>query len=215
MTSEALPTLYSFRRCPYAMRARLALLVSGTTCVLREVKLSAKPDALREASPKATVPVVVTADGKVIEESRDIMVWALGRADPQGWLASADDPLIAANDGPFKHALDRYKYPNRHDSDPEEHRAAGLALLQAHEDRLTRQPQLGGEAMGMVDAATFPFVRQFAHTDRDWFAAQDLPHVQAWLAEHKESELFARAMVKHDPWAEGDPVTLFPETRSS
>ncbi|MEN7535665.1 glutathione S-transferase [Aurantiacibacter flavus] len=210
MTPEALPTLYSFRRCPYAMRARLALLVSGTTCVLREVKLSDKPDALREVSPKATVPVVVTADGKVIDESLDIMRWALGRSDPLGWLASADDPLIAANDGPFKHALDRYKYPNRHDSDPEEHRAEGLTLLQALEDRLTRQPQLGGETMGMVDAATFPFVRQFAHTDRDWFSAQDLPQVQSWLAGHLHSDLFTRAMVKHEPWAQGDPVTLFP-----
>ncbi|RIV91430.1 glutathione S-transferase [Aurantiacibacter xanthus] len=210
MTADTLPILYSFRRCPYAMRARLALLVSGTACVLREVKLSAKPDALREASPKATVPVVVTPAGEVIDESRDIMVWALRRADPQGWLASADDPLIAANDGPFKHALDRYKHPNRYDCDPEEHRAAGLALLQVLEERLARQPQLGGEAMGMVDAAIFPFVRQFAHTDRDWFAAQDLPQVQQWLAGHKESELFARAMVKHAPWAGGDPVALFP-----
>ena len=210
MTSETLPILYSFRRCPYAMRARLALLVSGTTCVLREVKLSAKPGALREASPKATVPVVVTPAGEVIDESRDIMRWALGHSDPQGWLASADDPLIAANDGPFKHALDRYKYPHRYDSDPEEHRKAGLALLQALEDRLAHQPHLGGETMGMVDAATFPFVRQFAHTDRDWFAAQDLPRVQAWLAGHKESELFARAMVKRAPWVEDDPLTLFP-----
>ncbi|OYX66089.1 MAG: glutathione S-transferase [Sphingomonadales bacterium 32-64-17] len=192
------------------MRARLALVVSGTTCVLREVKLSAKPDALREASPKATVPVVVTPAGEVIDESLDIMRWALGLSDPQGWLVSADDPLIAANDGPFKHALDRYKYPHRYDSDPEEHRAAGLALLQALEERLALQPQLGGEAMGLVDAATFPFVRQFAHTDRDWFAAQDLPQVQNWLAGHLESDLFARAMVKHEPWAEGDPLTLFP-----
>tara|TARA_A100001391_G_scaffold130111_3_gene89418 strand:+ start:23948 stop:24586 length:639 start_codon:yes stop_codon:yes gene_type:complete len=210
VTPEALPILYSFRRCPYAMRARLALLASGTTCVLREVKLSAKPDALREASPKATVPVVVSAEGEVIDESLDIMRWALSRSDPQGWLTSADDPLIAANDGPFKHALDRYKYPNRHGSDPEEHRAKGLALLGRLEERLSHQPKLGGETMGLVDAAIFPFVRQFAHTDRDWFAAQELPHVQSWLAKHLQSDLFARAMVKHAPWAEGDPVTLFP-----
>ena len=210
MTTDSLPILYSFRRCPYAMRARLALLASGTICVLREVKLSDKPAALREASPKATVPVLVTADGQVIDESLDIMRWALGNNDPQGWLAGSAENLIATNDGPFKQALDRYKYPHRYGSDPEQHRAEGLAHLGALEQVLAVQPQLGGQTVGLADAAIFPFVRQFAHTDRDWFAEQPLPHVRQWLAGHLGSDLFARAMVRHHPWAEGDPVTLFP-----
>ena len=121
-----LPVLYSFRRCPYAMRARLALAVSGTTCELREVRLSDKPAALHEASAKATVPVVVEPGDRVIEESLDIMRWALGRCDPHGWLERDDPALIAVNDGPFKHYLDRYKYPDRHGSEAAAHRRADL-----------------------------------------------------------------------------------------
>ena len=122
----ARPILYSFRRCPYAMRARLALLVSGTVCGIREVKLSAKPAELIAASPKATVPVLVLPDRTVIDQSLDIMRWALGQGDPEGWLDRADDALIAANDGPFKHHLDHYKYPDRHQAEREVHRAAAL-----------------------------------------------------------------------------------------
>jgi glutathione S-transferase len=206
------PTLYSFRRCPYAMRARLALLASGTTCEIREVKLAAKPAEMIAASPKATVPVLVLPDGSVIDESLDIMRWALSRNDPEGWLERDDAGLIAANDGPFKHHLDRYKYPHRYDSDPEEHRAAGLELLVALEQRLTAHANLCGEAMGHTDAATMPFVRQFAETDRAWFDAQPLPHLQAWLARHLGSPLFAAAMVRLQPWQASDEAILFPAT---
>ena len=111
------PILYSFRRCPYAMRARLALAVSGTRYALREVKLSNKPAALLAASPKGTVPVFRLPDGRVIEQSLDIMHWALAIRDPEGWRDREDAALIAANDGAFKHDLDRYKYPERHGSD--------------------------------------------------------------------------------------------------
>ncbi len=122
--------LYSFRRCPYAMRARMALLVSGATYEHREVVLRDKPAAMLEASPKGTVPVFVTEDGVVLEESLDIMRWALGNSDPERWLDDANANLIEANDGPFKHHLDRYKYATRYDDvDPEEHRAAALAHL--------------------------------------------------------------------------------------
>lgn len=206
----ARPILYSFRRCPYAMRARLALLVSGTVCELREVKLSAKPAALIAASPKATVPVLHLPDGEVIDQSLDIMRWALGQADPEGWLDRADAALIAANDGPFKHHLDRYKYPDRHGSDRNEHRAAGLDLLAALEKRLGGTAHLDGPARGLTDAAIFPFVRQFAETDRPWFDAQPLPHVHDWLARQLGSALFAAAMVRPDPWQPGDPPLLFP-----
>jgi glutathione S-transferase len=123
------PILYTFRRCPYAMRARLALAVSGTRCELREVSLSAKPPALLAASPKGTVPVLVLSDGTVIDESLDMMHWALAHRDPEGWSGRDDPALIAANDGAFKHALDRYKYPERHGSDAIVHRENGLEFL--------------------------------------------------------------------------------------
>ncbi|MGE4431477.1 MAG: glutathione S-transferase [Sphingobium sp.] len=212
MSPPPRPILFSFRRCPYAMRARLALLVSGTVCELREVKLSAKPAALIAASPKATVPVLVLPDGAVIDESLDIMRWCLARNDPEGWLARDDADLIATNDGRFKHHLDRYKYPDRHHCDPAEHRAAGLALLQPLEARLAGQANLSGVARGLVDMALIPFVRQFAQTDRSWFDARPLPALHGWLARHLASPLFAAAMVRLAPWQPADSPILFPES---
>ncbi|MEL1250756.1 glutathione S-transferase [Aurantiacibacter gilvus] len=206
--------LYSFRRCPYAMRARLALVVSGTACELREVKLADKPQAMLEASPKGTVPVLVLADGPgdglVIEESLEVMRWALARNDPEGWLERDDPALVAQSDGPFKRALDRYKYPNRYDDcDPLPHRAAGLEFLQRLDARIGGQGQLCGDRRGLADAAIFPFVRQFANHDRQWFDAQDLPHVHKWLAGHLESPLFRTVMQREKPWQPGDaPVAI-------
>jgi glutathione S-transferase len=192
------------------MRARLALLVSGTVCQIREVKLSAKPADLIAAPPKGTVPVVVRADGGVIDQSLDIMRWALSRNDPEGWLAREDGALIAANDGPFKHHLDRYKYPERHGSDPAVHRAAGLDHLRMLDARLASQANLCGDQRGIADAAIFPFVRQFAQTDRLWFDAQPVPHLHAWLAGHLAADLFAAIMVRLEPWRPGDPPRDFP-----
>ncbi len=201
--------LYSFRRCPYAMRARMALVVSKTRVELREVKLSAKPDAMREVSPKATVPVLVHGDGAILEESIDIMRWALGHTDPEGWLARDDAALIAENDGPFKHALDRYKYPDRHGSNALEHRAEGVKFLRKLEARLEKHAQLCGEKRGLADAAIMPFVRQFAATDRDWWAKVDLPRVKEWLAQHMESPLFKTVMQREKPWKPGDaPIAM-------
>jgi len=192
------------------MRARMALFISGTACVLREVKLSRKPAELIAASPKATVPVIVQADGGVIDESLAIMRWALARNDPEGWLDRDDRALIEANDGPFKHHLDRYKYPERHGSDPTEHRAAGLALLGTLEARLATAGHLCGEARGVTDIAIFPFMRQFAETDRSWFDAQPLPRLQAWLSGHLQSALFGAIMMRLDPWRPGDAPLGFP-----
>jgi glutathione S-transferase len=206
----ALPLLYSFRRCPFAIRARLALLASGTDCIVREVKLSAKPDALRAASPKATVPVLVLADGTVIDQSIDIMRWALARHDPAGWLARDDRQVIEANDGPFKHHLDRAKYPERHGSDPAAHRLACIDMLRPLDDRLGRSAYLCGATMGLADAAVLPFVRQFASIDRDWFDAQPVRHVRRWLDAFLASTLFETAMVRLVPWKPGDPDTYFP-----
>ena len=194
------PILYSFRRCPYAIRARLALVVSETRCEVREVKLRDKPAALIAASPKATVPVLVLPDGCVIDESLDIMRWALGRNDPERWLEGDDAGLIAANDGPFKHHLDRYKYPDRHGSDPAAHRACGLALLAALEMRLEEQTWLCGRRQSLTDAAIMPFVRQFAAVDRTWFDAQRLPRLQRWLGAQISSPLFAAIMIARPTW---------------
>ena len=207
---SSLPILYSFRRCPYAIRARLALLSSQTTCIIREVKLSAKPAEMIAASPKATVPVLVLPDGEVIDESLGIMQWALGRRDPAGWLNHQDDALIEANDGPFKHHLDRAKYPDRYDSDAGLHRAACLDIVQPIEQRLKAAAYLCGDAMGLADAAILPFVRQFAMIDPAWFGAQPVPHIRRWMDALIASPLFDRAMIRLAPWRAGDPETRFP-----
>jgi len=202
--SEPLPVLYSFRRCPYAMRARLALDVSGTAVEHREILLRDKPQAMLDASPKGTVPVLVLPDGAVLEESLDVMRWALVRHDPEHWLAPPDADmaaLVEGCDGPFKHHLDRYKYAARYeDADARTHRDAALDYLKSLDARLRSSPQLFGAEMSMADAAIFPFVRQFANTDRDWFDALDLPGLQPWLEAHLASARFARIMKKYPLW---------------
>lgn len=194
------PILYSFRRCPYAMRARMALLVSGIACEIREVKLREKPAEMIAASPKATVPVLVLDNGQVIDESLDIMRWALRRNDPEQWLDGEDAELIATNDGAFKHHLDRYKYPDRYPADAIDHRAEALKLLAVLEKRLAKSAYLCGDTRTLTDIAIMPFVRQFAATDRAWFDAQPLPAVQRWLAALLSSPLFAEAMIVRPQW---------------
>lgn len=202
------PILYSFRRCPYAMRARMALLVSGVAVELREVALGRKPVEMVAASPKATVPVLVLPTGAVIDESIDIMRWALAQNDPENWLAGDDAGLIAANDGAFKHHLDRYKYPDRHGADPIEHRDAGLAMLLYMEARLSSAANLCGDARTLTDIAIMPFVRQFAAVDAAWFAEEPLPRLRAWLARHTVSTLFDQAMLRTRSWMPGDPPII-------
>ncbi|MGB1557282.1 MAG: glutathione S-transferase N-terminal domain-containing protein, partial [Oceanococcaceae bacterium] len=171
---HALPILYSFRRCPYAMRARLALAVAGIPVELREVLLRDKPAELLHISPKATVPVLHLADGQVLEHSLDIMLWALEQKDPEGWL-QADRALsldrIEENDGPFKHWLDRYKYWERHPEHSKEYyRGEAEAYLQSWEQALHSQGALLAEHWTLADWALLPFWRQFAHSDRGWWA---------------------------------------------
>ena len=208
-----LPVLYSFRRCPYAMRARLALSVSGQPIEHREVVLRNKPAEMLAASPKGTVPVLVLPGGKVLDESLDIMRWALAVNDPAQWLSpphgSPQDmaALIAGNDGDFKRHLDRYKYPNRY-PDESSGDAAGFALqhrgeaadwLMQLDARLPGGWLLGTQA-SLADMALLPFVRQFAHTDPAWFAAQPWPRLQRWLAAFEASVLFNGVMGKHAAW---------------
>ena len=185
------------------MRARLALAVSGTRCELREVTLRAKPAAMLAASPKGTVPVLVLPDGTVLDQSIDIMRWALAQRDPETWLARGDPALIATNDSAFKHALDRYKYPERYDVDALAHRDLGSAFLRHLDDRLAGGGQLCGTTRGLADAAVMPFVRQFAAVDRAWFDAQPLAHLHAWLSGHLASQLFDAIMIRVPPWAPG------------
>ena len=210
---------WSFRRCPYAMRARLAVFSAGIQVELREILLRDKPDAFLHASPKGTVPVVELADGKVLEESRDVMQWALSQNDPDGWLeVQHRDPehttaFLDALDGPFKTHLDRYKYASRFDPEATlEHRAAGAAMLAEFDIRLATQPCLSGEKNGLLDFAALPFVRQFRIADPVWFDAQPWPHLHRWLQAFLESPQFASVMKKYAIWQEGDDGITFPET---
>ena len=215
LSPAALPVLYSFRRCPYAIRARLALLASGQPCELREVVLKNKPPALLAASPKGTVPVLVLPDGTVIERSLEIMRWALQRHDPLGWLGPdgqcANDvlALISECDGDFKRNLDRYKYPDRHASDgpadadllsPRERCATFLRQL---EQRLRTNGQLAGPRASLADAALMPFVRQFAGVEPAWFAAQPWPLLHSWLSGWMGTGMFALAMHRFPAWTPG------------
>ncbi|WP_227664394.1 glutathione S-transferase [Marinobacter litoralis] len=211
--------MYSFRRCPYAMRARLGLVFAGLQVELREIVLKNKPAQMLAISPKGTVPVLelVEENGsqrRVIEESRDILEWALQQNDPHGLLntdlASAS-ALIERNDNEFKHWLDRYKYADRHPERSQlEYRQEGEAFLQALEDLLGQNTFLMGERISMADIAVMPFVRQFAHVDRDVFYSLPYPKLQKWLTTWLEHPVFQQVMVKYQPWQEGDDVVIFP-----
>ncbi|WP_341235014.1 glutathione S-transferase [uncultured Sulfitobacter sp.] len=203
------PVLYSFRRCPYAMRARLAILAADVEVELREVVLRDKPQAFLDASPSGTVPCLVLPD-QVIDESLDVMIWALSQSDPRGMLnmPEAGWDLIARCDGPFKHALDRTKYTTRYrDDDPTHHRAEASGFLADLNDQidvhLFDHPSL-------ADIAIAPFVRQFAFIDKPWFDAQPWPRLQGWLARFLASDAFAQVMVKYPQWRPGDAPTIFP-----
>jgi glutathione S-transferase len=210
VTSLRDPILYSFRRCPYAMRARLALTVAGVRCELREIRLRAKPPSMLAASPKGTVPVLVLTGGAVLDESLDIMRSALEQRDPEGWLRHDDAALIAMNDGTFKQDLDRYKYPERYNTDPIPHRDRALDFLHAIDARIAENGQLCGPTRGLADAAIMPFVRQFAAVDRQWFEGQPLPALQGWLNAHLDSDLFHAVMVPVTPWADNDSPIFLP-----
>ena len=221
--AAALPVLYTFRRCPYAMRARLAIAVSGLQLEQREVVLRRKPAEMLAASPKGTVPVLVLPGGEVIEQSLDIMLWALRLNDPQRWLtpkgAALEDmlALVTGNDGAFKQSLDRYKYPNRYRNESAQesteesaddtkafaiaHRSQCTSWLAGLEARLAGGWLCGPNA-SLADMALLPFVRQFAHTDASWFASQPWPRLQAWLAAFETSTLYLAVMEKRLPWQE-------------
>ena len=194
------PILWTFRRCPYAMRARMALHLADITYDHREVALRNKPNAMLDVSPKGTVPVLVLPDGRVLEESLEIIRWALPDAD----IGTAFTDII---DGPFKHHLDRYKYKSRYDPTAQRgdvdlnHRAQAIDCLGVFETALTTSDHLDASALHLTDIATFPFIRQFAATEPAWWATQtELPKVRAWLSAWLESPSFAAIMEKHPLW---------------
>ncbi|MBC3383135.1 glutathione S-transferase [Pseudomonas sp. SWRI179] len=196
-------TLYSFRRCPYAMRARLALRYSAVEVTIVEVSLKAKPAEMLALSSKGTVPVL-QVDNRVIDESLEIMSWALDLHDPQDWRLR-DDPegqaltaaLVEENDRVFKLHLNRYKYPERHPEYSKEHyRSEGENFLRRLEALLEARPFLAAEHPSLADVAVLPFIRQFAHVDRDWFAQAPYPRLQDWLQGFLDSELFVAIMAK-------------------
>jgi glutathione S-transferase len=215
--NTALPILYSFRRCPYAMRARLSIRYSGIAVELREIVLRDKPVSMLDYSPKGEVPVLVLADGTVLEESLDIIHWALLKNDPEHWLPADTDLLrqamllIEENVGRFKHNLDRYKYPERYpDEQGPDYRAGGEVFLQKLEQRLNQYHYLLGKHISIADIAIMPFIRQFAHTDKAWFDQAPYPQLQKWLAGILESELFLSVMDKYPVWKQNDVPIYFP-----
>ena len=214
MTSSY-PCLYSFRRCPYAMRARLGILFAELQVELREITLKNKPPQMLAISPKGTVPVLQLLDGTVIEESREIMTWALAQRDSQGLLNAETlleaNALIDKNDNEFKYWLDRYKYADRHlEMSQTEYRQQGEVFLQLLEELLTKNSYLLGESITIADIGIMPFVRQFAHVNRNVFYDLPYPNLQRWLQDWLSHPLFLQAMTKFKPWQEKDEVVVFP-----
>lgn len=217
--SVSLDRLYSFRRCPYAMRARLGIVFAELSVELREIELKNKPAPMLAISPKGTVPVLQLSasdgtSGRVLEESQDILMWALERHDPQGLLdtdLSRAQALIQHNDDEFKYWLDRYKYADRHPQQTQlEYRQQGEVFLQQLEQLLTEHSYLLGDRISVADIAIMPFVRQFAHVDREVFFSLPYPYLQQWLTRWLEHPAFTQVMYKFKPWQEGDERVVFP-----
>lgn len=210
------PVLYSFRRCPYAMRARIAISVSAVRFELREILLKEKPPQMLDASIKGTVPVAVFANDMVIEESLELMLWSLAQNDPYNWLDDLDQSLdfIHTNDMSFKPWLDRYKYhvgyPDQSQADYRDRCGEFLIRL---EQKLSPHKFLLGNQARLADVAVFPFIRQFAFVDKEWFDDGPYPHTRAWLDSWVASGLFASIMHKYAPWQHGASKIFFPDHR--
>lgn len=196
-----LPILYSYRRCPYAMRARIALSYAGIAVEIREISLREKPAHMLQMSPKGTVPVLVLSDGTVIDQSLDIMHWALQQRDKDSWLSAGPaqtKSLIAENDGAFKQSLDRYKYADRYpEHTPEYYREQGEQFLAVLEQHLRKHDFLMRDTVSLADVAIFPFIRQFAAVDQTWFDSSNYKSLQQWLSMLVGSSLFDHVMAKY------------------
>ena len=208
-----LPILYSFRRCPYAIRTRMTLYVSQTIVELREVLLRSKPGALLKASPKGTVPILVLPSGSVIDESFEIMTWALKTRDPFDWSKNGGETVewIQLCDSDFKHWLDRYKYATKF---PEEsaisYRETAERFLEKLEARLGRQIWLTGKQQTLADVGLFPFIRQFSYVDTKWWLTAPYPAVRKWLNYWLNHPIFLSVMNKYPVWHPGQRGGIFP-----
>ncbi len=210
-----LPILYSFRRCPYAMRARLGLQYAKIKVELREVVLRDKPAEMIAISPKATVPVLLLPEHIIIDESYDIIKWAISQNDPDNWqqFLSQSDELVKINDGMFKTALDKYKYSSRFpEQEPTFYRAQGEVFLNQLEQILRQGPFLLGRQETLADIAIFPFVRQFSHVDKAWFFAAPYPQLHRWLKGYLSHQNFTSIMNKYTPWQQGNQEVYFPDS---
>ena len=205
------PIFYSFRRCPYAMRARLSLVASNTKVEIREILLNNKPKEFLDVSVSATVPCMVENE-KIIDESLDIMIWVLKNNDPNNWLKmpALGHDLIKENDGPFKKYLDLTKYHSRHpETNPEKSRKKAATFLIKLET-IMADDFLFGINPTLADMAILPFVRQFANTDLQWFNQQKWPRVKSWLSKFISSEIFETIQVKYNQWKKNAEPQFFP-----
>ena len=207
MKKNKYPILYSFRRCPYAMRARLAIKISEIFVEIREIKLKDKPLEFLNLSPKGTVPVLVTASGKIFEESIDIINWALNKNDPKKWLANGQlsqnqiNQLLYNLENEFKPSLDKYKYTNRFESvDKDFYRDKNLSFLWYLDDLLKKNKALNCSHLSLVDYAIFPFIRQFRNVDSEWFDSLNFNFLKKWLFELIDSNDFLSIMKKYEKW---------------
>ncbi|BFM10623.1 glutathione S-transferase [Simiduia litorea] len=215
---HALPILYSFRRCPYAMRARLALKVAGVEVQLREILLKNKPQPMLEISPKGTVPVLQLPSGQVIDESRDIMAWAAMQSGGELLVASENvaQTWLDINDFEFKQHLDHYKYADRYPERPAAfYRSAGERFLMRLEQQLQLQKKAGvpnyllGLSLSQADIGIIPFVRQFSMVDQPWFESTGYECVKKWLHYWLGSEIFSRVMRRYPQWHASEVPTIF------
>ena len=210
-----LPILYSFRRCPYAMRARMVLLHSKIQCEIREIKLSNKPKEMLAISPKGTVPVLILENGDILDESLDVMLWAIEQGNLRNLFNSGKKEildLIKINDGEFKDAIDRYKYSSLYPEKPMiEYRKMGELFLEKIESYLEKNKFIFGKNISLADLAIFPFIRQFCRVDIDWFNSSLFKKIKEWTLVFEGSENFIDIMRKIKPWTTGDKPTLFLE----
>jgi glutathione S-transferase len=214
-----LPILYSLRNCPYAMRARMAILKSQQTITLRDVVLSNKPDEMIAASPKATVPILVLNDGRVIDESLGVMLWALKKTDPDNLLHRTNNDenrlagmlaLIHTFDDEFKVCLEKYKCAKRYkENNIVECRLACESYIQELEDRLSTHLFLMSNQESLADLALLPFIRQFARVERQWYLQSPYPSVKQWLKNYLQSSMFTKVMAKYPLWLENHEIVLF------
>ena len=209
--------LYSLQHCPYAMRARMGIWYAGQSVMLRAVVTKNKPAEMLAASPKGTVPVLVLDDGAVIDESLDIMLWALNKSDPQDLLYAHDSnalpamlTLITLNDEQFKPILEKYKFARRkHDAAENDYRRQCEVFVEQFELTLSRQTYFMGETPSLADYALLPFIRQFARVDRHWYLESPYPNLRRWLNGHLQTPVFTKVMAKFPLWLDAHEEFLY------